>query len=126
ASSGASTKVNGTGAGGTAATYPAGRRSQPRSVVSPNFDLGRRFITKDFVVDRHRLEGPLVSGSGLRSRLASRLHLPDHPFGVVWATLPVKDDLVQLHVSALDGELHVLDVLLDPFPLFGSDPHAWI
>ena len=31
-----------------------------------------------------------------------------------------------LHVSALDGELHVLDVLLYPFRVFGSDPHAWI
>src|SRR6185503_5546434 len=98
----------------------------PRSVVSPNFDLGRRRITKDLVVDRHRLEGPLVSGSGSRCRLSSRLHGSHIPFGVVWAIVPVEDDLVELHVSALDGDLHVLDVLLYPFALFGSDPRAWI
>src|SRR6185295_19888566 len=97
-----------------------------RSVVSPNFELGRRCTTKDFVVDRHRTEGPLVSGGGLRSRLSSRLHGSDHPFGVVWAILPVEDDLRDVHVSALDGELHVLDVFLDPFRVFGSDPDAWI
>src|SRR6185436_2698178 len=75
---------------------------------------------------RHRTEGPLVSGSGLRSRLSSRLHGSDHPFGVVWAIVPVKDDLRDIHVSTLDREPHGLDVLLFPFPLFGSDPHAWI
>src|SRR4030095_9572591 len=107
------------------ATYPAGLRS-PRSIVSPNFDFGRRCITKDLVVDRHRPEGPLVSGGRLRSRLSTRLHGSDVPDGLVRAIVPVEDGLVDVHVSALDREPHVLDVLLNPFPVFGSDPHAWI
>ena len=67
-----------------------------------------------------------MSGSGLRSRLLSRLHGSDIPDGLVWAIVPVEDDLRDVHVSALDGDLHVLDVLLYPMRVFGSDPHAWI
>jgi len=51
-----------------AATCPLAGGLHPRSVVSPNFEGGRRFIIEDLVLDRDRREGRLASWRVLLSR----------------------------------------------------------
>jgi hypothetical protein len=51
---------------------------------------------------------------------------PDVRDSFVLTTLPVEDDVRDLHVSAFDRELRPLDVLLPHLPFFGLDLRAWI
>src|SRR4029077_4205810 len=106
--------------------YVRWRVFTPCSVVSPNFEGGRRFTIEDLVLDPHRQECRLASWSVLLSRCSSRLHDTHIRNGVVLTPLPAEDDLRDLHVSAFDRDLRLLDVLLPKLPLFGLDLRAWI
>ena len=95
--------------------YPAGRSAlTPGLVESPDLEPSRRRSTNDLVLDRHRLEPCLASRSIPRNRLSSCFHESEIRDRVVWAIVPVEDDLLDLHVSTLDADPHLLDVLRPP------------
>src|SRR5687768_1311355 len=81
------------------------------SVESPDLEGGRGCVVEDLVLGGHPREAPLASGSVPRSRLSSRLDDADVRDRVVWAVVPAEDELRDLHVTALDGQLYLLDVL---------------
>ena len=89
----------------------------PRSIKSPNLECGGRLIPEDLVLDCHKLEAPLASRSILRCRLSSCLDGSDGGKRRVGTIVPAIDRLYDLHVSALDRDLDLLDVFLPSTPL---------
>ena len=96
-----------------------------RSVIPPDLEGGRFGIIKDLVLDRDPREATFASRSVLRSRLSSRFQDSDIGDSVVSAIVPVEDDFLDVHISALGRELHPFDVLLPPIP-FAVNVDAWI
>src|SRR5215831_11388661 len=84
----------------------------PRLVVSPDLDGGRGCTALNLVLNRYHAPARFAARRVLRIGRASGLQDPDVLDRLVFAIVPMQDDLLDVHVSTFYADLRRFDVLL--------------